>query len=558
MRRASGILLHPTSLPGAFGAGDFGIDAYRFIDWLAEAGQTCWQILPLGEIGPGNSPYMSSSAFAGSVLLIDLIELASQGWLVAEDLVPDPAFQDERVDYPRVGEFRQERLRRAARRFFNESASLAPNTPSPVRGEGWGEGEEGAAASPPLPNPSDETTSHSTKPASGQVAGYPAGGEGLHRDARSAALHDEYEIFCQTERAWLDDYALFMAIAASGYGHDWNAWPAPLAGREPSALQQAEHDHANEIAFWKFCQWCFARQWRSLKNYANARGISLIGDVPIFVAQQSADVWAHQALFELDASGRPAVVAGVPPDYFSETGQMWGNPLYRWDAHAQTGYAWWLARLRHAFTQANRVRIDHFRGFAAYWQIPADAPNAMTGAWVEGPGKDFFTAVQRAFPDLPIIAEDLGLITPDVLELRDEFHLPGMRVLQFAFGDDEDNYFLPHHYIANTVAYTGTHDNDTTVGWWQSAPPHVREFAQRYLDTDGENIQWTMMRALSASVADTVIFPMQDVLGLPSDGRMNFPGKPEGNWAWRFQWEQIQPEYAQRLAEMATRRPDGA
>jgi 4-alpha-glucanotransferase len=490
MKRTSGILLHPTSLPGQFGSGDFGIDAYRFVDWLTEAGQTCWQVLPLGEIGPGNSPYMGSSAFAGNLLLIDLIELASLGWLIAEDLVPDPHAQANRVDYPRVWSYRIERLRRAAQRFFAHD---------------------------------DQT------------------------------LHDAYHHFCDTEAAWLHDYALFKAIAAHTHSHDWSNWPAPLAQRDPAALRQAEHDHADDIRFWKFCQWSFTRQWRTLKNYANARGIQIIGDVPIFVSHQSADVWAHQSLFNLNEHGQPTVVAGVPPDYFSETGQMWGNPLYCWEAHQTTGYAWWLARLRHAFTQADRVRIDHFRGFAAYWEIPADAPNAITGQWITGPGEHFFTAVQNAFPNLPIIAEDLGLITPDVLKLRDDFHLPGMRVLQFAFGDDEANYFLPHHYVPNTVAYTGTHDNDTTVGWWHTAPPHVREFAQRYLQTDGSDIQWVMMRTLSVSVADTVIFPMQDVLGLGSDDRMNFPGKADGNWEWRFEWGQLKPEYAHRLAEISTR-----
>lgn len=488
MRRAGGILLHPTSLPGTFGSGDFGTDAYRFVDWLAEAGQTRWQMLPIGEIGPGNSPYMSTSAFAGNVLLIDLAELAAQGWLVATDLVPDSGFQAERVDFSRVQPFRLERLRRAARNFFLD--------------------EHGAP-------------------------------------------YRAYEEFCRAEREWLDDYALFMAIAAHEHGRGWNHWPAPLARREPMALQQAERDHADETRFWKFCQWCFTRQWKVLKDYANARGVRIIGDVPIFVAWQSADVWAHQELFDLDEEGRPTVVAGVPPDYFSETGQLWGNPLYRWDVHAETGYAWWLARLRHALRQADQVRVDHFRGFVAYWEIPADAPNAVSGKWAAGPGEKFFTAVQRAFPSLPIIAEDLGMITPDVLRLRDEFHLPGMRVLQFAFGDGEANPFLPNHYVANTVAYTGTHDNDTAIGWWHTARPHEKEFAQRYLGTDGHDIQWVMMRALSRSVADTVIFPMQDVLGLGSEHRMNFPGKPEGNWEWRFRWEQLKPEYTQALAEMA-------
>ncbi|MGA8148988.1 MAG: 4-alpha-glucanotransferase [Gallionellaceae bacterium] len=486
--RASGILLHPTSLPGAFGAGDFGAEAYRFVDWLASAGQAYWQVLPLGEIGPGNSPYMSRSAFAGNFLLIDLAELASQGWLSDEDLQPHPEFRADRVDYALIQPFRIERLRRAAARFF-----------------------------------------------AGQY-------DNMHR---------AYTEFCADESKWLDDFALFMTISERENWREWNHWPRELVHREAQALRRMEQRYAGEISFWKFCQWCFARQWSRLKLYANTRGVRIIGDVPIFVAYQSADVWSHQELFELDEQGRPTLVAGVPPDYFSETGQLWGNPLYRWDIHEKTGYAWWIARLRHAFKLADWVRIDHFRGFAAYWEIPADAPNAIPGKWEPGPGEKLFKAFEVAFPKLPIIAEDLGLITPDVLELRDKFNLPGMRVLQFAFGNGEDNYFLPHHYVANTVAYTGTHDNDTTVGWWHAAPDYIKAFAQRYLVSDGHEIQWDMMRALSRSAANLVIFPMQDVLGLTSEHRMNYPGKPDGNWEWRFTWGQIQPEQTLALVNMS-------
>lgn len=487
--RASGILLHPTSLPGAFGAGDFGADAYKFVDWLASAGQAYWQVLPLGEIGPGNSPYMSRSAFAGNILLIDLAELASQGWLSDEDLQPHPEFRADRVDYALIQPFRIERLRRAAARFF---ASQYDN------------------------------------------------------------MHRAYNEFCADECAWLDDFALFMTISERKNWREWNHWPRELVRREAQALRRMERDCAKEISFWKFCQWCFARQWSRLKLYANTRGVRIIGDVPIFVAYQSADVWSHQQLFELDQQGRPTVVAGVPPDYFSETGQLWRNPLYRWDIHEKTGYAWWIARLRHALKLADWVRIDHFRGFAAYWEVPADAPNAIPGKWEPGPGEKLFKAFEQAFPKLSIIAEDLGLITPDVLELRDKFNLPGMRVLQFAFGDGEDNYFLPHHYVANTVAYTGTHDNDTTLGWWHTAPDYIKTFAQRYLGSDGHEIQWDMMRAISRSVANLVIFPMQDVLGLTSEHRMNYPGKPDGNWEWRFTWGQMLPEQTLALTKMST------
>lgn len=488
-RRASGILLHPTSLPGLYGAGDLGLDAYRFVDWLKSAGQTYWQVLPLGEVGSGNSPYMSSSAFAGNVLLIDLAELASQGWLAADDLVPHPDFRPARIDFGLLRPFRMERLRRAASRFF-------------------------------------------------------AMGYGKMRKA--------YDEFCRVESGWLDDYALFMTAARQQDGREWSLWPTGLARRTPQALHSLEQDSAEEIGFWKFCQWSFARQWLALKSYANGHGIRIIGDVPIFVACQSADVWAHQELFKLDENGRPTVVAGVPPDYFSETGQLWGNPLYRWDMHEKTGYAWWVARMRHALKFSDLVRIDHFRGFAACWEIPADAPNAITGAWVEGPGEKLFHALKKAIPNLPIVAEDLGIITPDVVELRDRFGLPGMRVLQFAFAEGEANHFLPHHYVPNTVAYTGTHDNDTALGWWDAVSGREKDFALQYLKSDGKEIQWDMMRALSASVANTVVYPMQDVLGLSGEHRMNFPGQPAGNWEWRFSWEQLRPEYTQALAEMAS------
>ncbi len=489
--RAGGILLHLTSLPGAFGAGDFGTDAYKFVDWLVSANQTYWQVLPLGEIGPGNSPYMSSSAFAGNILLIDLAELANLGWLLHEDLIPHPEFRADRVDFALLHSFRMERLRRAAESFFM---------------------------------------------------------------SRPDKMHRSYEEFCLAEGEWLEDYALFMTIAERENWREWNHWPKDIALRNSQVLHRLKQDCADKISFWKFCQWCFARQWSRLKHYANERGVRIIGDVPIFVAYQSADVWSHQKLFELDENGRPFVVAGVPPDYFSETGQLWGNPLYRWDVHKETGYAWWIARLRYALRQADMVRVDHFRGFAAYWEIPADAPNAIVGKWEPGPGEKLFAAFEQAFPRLPIIAEDLGLITPDVLELRDQFKLPGMRVLQFAFGNGEANPFLPHHYVPNTVAYTGTHDNDTSIGWWNSLSDHEKIFARQYLsmDSDSEAINWVMMHALSKSVANIVIFPMQDVLGLSSEHRMNFPGRPTRNWEWRFSWDMIKLEHTLALAEMTT------
>jgi 4-alpha-glucanotransferase len=486
--RASGILLHPTSLPGRFGSGDLGKDAYRFVDWLSDAGQSYWQVLPLGEIGPGNSPYMSRSAFAGNVLLIDLAELAEHGWLEQGELESGSDFHSNRVDFCVTLPFRMARLRQAARRFFN---------------------------------------------------------------IKNSQIRREYEVFCEAEIDWLRDYALFMAIAEHQDWREWDFWPGDLARREAQALRDFEIRFADEIDFWKFCQWCFARQWFHLKEYANSRNIRIIGDVPIFVAYQSADVWAHQELFKLDAAGRPIAVAGVPPDYFSETGQLWGNPVYRWAVHEESGFDWWIARMRQAFRLADVVRVDHFRGFAAYWEIPAGAPNAIGGEWVTSPGDHLFQVMQRSFPTLPILAEDLGIITPDVAELRDKFELPGMRVLQFAFGDNETNPFLPHNYVSNTVAYTGTHDNDTTLGWWSTLPDREKGFAQQYLRSDGLAVHWDMMRALSASVANTVIFPLQDVLGLNSEHRMNFPGKPCGNWEWRFTWDQVRAEQTEQLAEIS-------
>lgn len=487
--RASGILLHPTSLPGPYGAGDFGADAYRFVDWLGEAGQSYWQMLPLGPVGLGYSPYMSSSAFAGNPLLIDLGELEARGWLDPADLLPQAdASLPDKADHDLQTTFRLPRLRRAARAFQARA---------------------------------------------------------------TAAERDEFAAFRKAEAAWLVDYVLFMALDTAYPGKTWNQWPESLASRSPAELRDAKLRHEEEITFWSFCQWCFARQWSRLKDHANARGVRIIGDVPIFVAYHSADVWAHQHLFELDAHGAQTVVAGVPPDYFSATGQRWGNPVYRWPAHATEGYRWWLERMRRALTLADVVRIDHFRGFAAHWEIPADSESAINGRWVAGPGAALFHAFQAAFPELPIIAEDLGIITSDVEALRDAFDLPGMRILQFAFGGDAGHAYLPHHYVPRCVAYTGTHDNDTAVGWWRDTTPRARAFAQHYLGTDGHAIQWSLMRALSASVANWVIYPMQDVLGLDNAARMNLPGVAEGNWTWRFTWCQLEDWHARVLREMS-------
>lgn len=486
--RASGILLHPTSLPGPHGSGDFGPAAYHFVDWLVAGGQRLWQILPLGGIGPGNSPYMSTSAFAGNVLLIDLAELERQGWLSPADTAPGPGLQAARIDFAAVVPYRMERLARAAHRFAT---------------------------------------------------------------AATAAQRDAYAAFCLSHASWLEDYALFMALAEAHDWQDWCDWPPGLAARKPAALASAREQHKARIDFWKFCQWSFYRQWAALRAYANAKGVKLIGDTPIFIAHMSAEVWANQSLFELDATGRPTVVAGVPPDFFSETGQRWGNPLYRWAEHAKDGYTWWVERVRRTFELVDIVRIDHFRGFAAHWEIPGSEPTAVNGRWVAGPGEALFEAITKALGPMPIIAEDLGVITPDVDALRRRFAYPGMRILQFAFQGDASDRFLPHHHEPDTVVYAGTHDNDTVAGWWAAATDHERHFARGYLNTDGHDMPWTLIRAACASVADTAVHPMQDVLCLPTECRMNYPGQPSGWWVWRFEWHQVHPWHAERLAEFA-------
>jgi len=486
--RASGILLHPTSLDGPHGSGDCGAAAYRFVDWLVDAGQSLWQILPLCGAGAGNSPYASSSAFAGNVLLIDLAALRRHGWLDDADLDAPQPFDPHRIDHERVRAFRMTRLERAARRF----EALAGDAPQRLAFDG----------------------------------------------------------FCRAHAAWLDDYSLFMSLDEAHGRCSWTAWPQPLAAHQPQAVRDAMTRHAGRVAFWKFCQWCFFSQWQQLKSHANRRGVRIVGDLPIFISHQSAEVWARQDLFELRADGQPEVVAGVPPDFFSATGQRWGNPLYRWSAHAADGFAWWLQRLRLAFECVDIVRLDHFRGFAAHWEIPADEPTAVHGRWVDGPGAALFTAVESALGPTPIIAEDLGSITPDVLALRRRFGFPGMRVLQFAFGDDARNPYLPHNHDADSVVYPGTHDNDTCVGWWSGLGEPERHRVREYLNTDGADIAWTLIRAAQASVADTAIVAIQDVLGLDGRARMNTPGQASGCWEWRMSREQLQPWHAQRLAEL--------
>ena len=495
--RQSGILLHPTSLPGPHGSGDIGPAAYHFVDWLVAAGQSLWQVLPLGGAGPGNSPYVSPSAFAGNELLIDLGQLRDAGWLTNADLAKVPAFPEGRVDFATVRPFRVALLRRAAKRFLGRKTSPE---------------------------------------------------------------HTAFEAFCSEANDWLDDYALFMALdkAHGGEGRMWQDWPAPLAHRQSEALREDRQKHADEMCFWRFCQWRFYDQWAKLKAYAHSRHIELVGDLPIFVAGHSADVWSHPELFDLDKHGRPCVVAGVPPDYFSATGQRWGNPLYRWSAHAAEGYHWWVERMRQTMKLCDIVRIDHFRGFESYWEIPATAATAIDGKWRHGPGAAVFAAMRRELSDkqgrLRIIAEDLGIITPEVNALRQAIGLPGMRILQFAFDGDAKNPYLPHNYEADTVVYTGTHDNDTTLGWWESLGHPEQDHIRAYLgvgDEFNEEPHWHLIRLACSSVAALCIIPMQDVLGLDSKHRMNEPGIGEGSWEWRFSWQQVDATHARRLTVLS-------
>ncbi len=484
-QRRSGILLHPTSLPGFFGIGELGPEAYRFADFLADAKLGIWQVLPLGPTGYGDSPYQCFSAFAGNPLLVSLERLVEFGDLspgeVAEDL---PAFPGGYVDFGWVIQYKLPLLKKAAEKFA-------------------------ANASP--------------------------------------ARREEYEDFCRQNALWLDNYALFMALKDSHGGQTvWNKWDRDIASRQPGALARWQERLAAEIAVEKYTQFQFFKQWSELKAYCHQREIRLMGDIPIFVAHDSADVWAHPELFQLDAAGNPSVQAGVPPDYFSATGQLWGNPIYRWGAMAETGYSWWIERFRSALRLVDIIRLDHFRGFEAYWEIPAGEKNAVRGAWVKGPGAGLFEAVQKTLGDLPIVAETLGVITPEVRVLRDQFGFPGMGILQFAFGTDpQAPEFKPHHFPRHFVVYTGTHDNDTTLGWWTSEGAGdstrtaaniraERNCARKYLGSDGREMNWVLIRAILASVADTAIIPLQDVLGLGSEARMNLPARPSGNWQWRF------------------------
>jgi len=496
--RASGILLHPTSLPGRFGIGDLGPAAHRFADFLVSGGQSLWQVLPLGPTGYGDSPYACYSAFAGNTLLISPEKVFEEGLLSRDELDEISSLPPERVNFGGAHEIKDKLLTQAFARY-------------------------------------QRTT--------------------------NTELRSAFESFSQQNSSWLNDYALFRALKTEHGGKAWHEWERPLVCREPTALAQAKTKLHDQIEAHKFAQFLFFKQWFELKAYCNERRLSMIGDLPIFVAQDSSDVWTNPEQFKLDRDGIPTVVAGVPPDYFSATGQFWGNPLYNWERMLEDGFRWWIERVRAILQIVDIARIDHFRGFAACWEIPGGDTTAERGRWVEVPGRELFNTIRKALGELPIIAEDLGVITPDVEKLRDGFGFPGMRILQFAFSSDTKSIDLPHNYHHNVVVYTGTHDNDTTVGWFNSVAGSgstrtsgqitaERNFCLKYLKTDGAEIHWDFIRAVLASVADTAILPLQDLLGLGTEARMNLPNSISGNWTWRFGDEALTDEYAERLRDM--------
>ena len=497
--RASGILLHPTCLPASGGVGDFGAEAFAFVDFLKDAGQKLWQVLPLNPTGYGDSPFQCFSAHAGNHLLISLEKLREQGVLEAADFREQPEFPQEHVDFGRVIRWKIPLLKKAAVRFL---------------------------------------------------------GSAISSDRKA------FEDFRTANASWLPDFALFMACKEEQGGVAWNKWPSDIAQRTAGGLSSAStrlRDAARAVEYWQFE---FFRQWQELRSYARQAGIRVIGDIPIYVALDSADVWTNRGYFQLSEDGQPLKIAGVPPDYFSATGQCWGNPIYRWDRLKQSGYRWWVERFRAALELYDGVRIDHFRGFEAYWEIPGSETTAINGQWVKGPGAELFAALEREFGELPIIAENLGVITPEVEAIRERFHFPGMAILQFAFGKDPQGpSFRPHNYARELAAYTGTHDNDTTVGWWNSSGANdstrttedvaeEQAFARAYLNFKDEPIQWVMIRTIMASIADLAIVPLQDVLGLGSEARMNLPGTSKGNWRWRCRPGELTPELAGKMREL--------
>ncbi|WP_071188229.1 4-alpha-glucanotransferase [Trichormus sp. NMC-1] len=487
--RSSGILLHPSSFPSRFGIGDLGLEAYRFIDFLKNSYQQYWQVLPLGPTGYGNSPYMCYSAMAGNYFLISPEKLVDEGLLAENDFTNLPNFPADKVNFEQVIPIKVNLLIKACNNFKNHATAI-----------------------------------------------------------QKKAFTD----FCRTKGYWLDNYALFMALKDANNGESWNTWEPELAKREPAALAQITQKLEQEIFYYKFIQYEFFRQWSELKSYANENGIDIIGDIPIYVAHDSADVWANPGIFALDEeTGKAALMAGVPPDYFSATGQLWGNPVYKWEELQKQDFKWWVQRFEAMLDYVDIIRIDHFRGFEAYWAVPQGEETAINGEWIEAPGVAFFEVIKQKLGKLPILAEDLGIITPPVEALRDQFEFPGMKVLQFAFGSDPGNPFLPFNYPRNAVVYTGTHDNDTTVGWFNSANDYEKQNLLLYLGSiSPDGIHWDLIRLALSSIANQAIIPLQDVLGLGNQARMNYPSTAEGNWDWRYQGGVLSGELCDRLKNL--------
>lgn len=491
----AGILAHPTSFPNPYGIGDLGQGAYDFIDFLEKSGLTIWQVLPLGHTGFGDSPYQPFSSFAGQPLIISIDDLKNAGLLWDEDFFEMPQWNPVKVEYGKIIEFKMGLLKKAYERYRNPEIQDAYST--------------------------------------------------------SEEFKTGYDKF-KEESFWLDDYALFMAGKDYFEGEPWYLWEDSLKKPTEKQKQDWMEKLKDEVEYYRFIQFLFFKQWMTLKKYANDKNIKIIGDIPIFVAWDSVDVWCNKKLFDLDSKGYPKTVAGVPPDYFSATGQLWGNPLYKWSEHTKTGYEWWINRIRHQLKLADFVRIDHFRGFDKYWAVPYGEEVAVNGKWKKAPGVNFFTHLEATLGyNMPIIAEDLGEIDQSVIELRDKFGFPGMKILQFGFENPDENSFLPHNFVRNCVCYTGTHDNDTTLGWYQKCYEQSRDKLRRYYNTDGGDVCWTLIRACFSSVANIAIVPMQDVLCLDSWARLNTPGVGEGNWAWRFKREDLTDQLSARLYETA-------
>jgi len=483
--RQAGILLHPTSLPGPFGIGDLGPQARAWVDFLADAGQTVWQILPLSPTGFGDSPYQCYSDFAGNALLISPEEMAGDGLLAPVELVGHPSFAEGAADFSGAQAYKARLFQTAFDRM--------------------------------------------------RAGGFPQ-------------WEEAYRRFCEEERSWLEDFCLFLGLKRAHENRPWWEWEEDLARRRPEAIARAKESLAAQLGEIAFEQFLFRRQWDALRAHAAAKGVSIIGDMPIYSAQDSCEVWSAGRYFQLDGAGLPTVAAGVPPDYFSPTGQLWGNPVFDWEALRGERFAWWIRRMRAALRNCDRIRLDHFRGYLQYWAVPAGRLTAEIGEWIRGPGEELFVCLRDALGGLPFIAEDLGVITEDVASLRERLGLPGMRILQFAFDGGMDNPFLPHNFEPRTVVYTGTHDNDTTLGWYLSLSDAERGKVDGY--RVGGEVAWDFIRMAWASVAQTAICPLQDVLGLGAEGRMNFPGRPSGNWGWRFGAGALRPELAARLRDL--------